>query len=297
MPSDLSAQQIDDILQGIQIPAQPQIMADLQMEQAMPEPDLNEIARLISKDAGISGYVLKTVNSPFFGNSREILSIHQAVVLLGMNTVINLVNTIAIRNEINLQANLPEEVQKFLAVFWDSAMDIAAICMIVAQMLDYRDTEKAYSLGLFHNVGIPMLLTRFENYRTIMSASYTLDDMKIIDLENQNLNTNHAVLGYYVTKSWKLPRQICDVVALHHNAEEVFSPAANYDDDRKTLFCILKIAEHIYGFHETVAGNKVDREWEKHQETILNHLSVSEYEYDEIISNCQDKGYGLHLAS
>jgi len=296
MPSELSAQQIDDILQGIQIPAQPQIMADLQMEQAMPDPDLKEIARLISKDVGISGYILKTVNSPFFGTSREILSINQAVVLLGMNTVINLVNTIALRNEMHNDANIPEELQKFLTIYWDSAMDVAAVCMIIAQLLDYRDSEKAYTLGLFHNVGIPMLISRFENYRTIMYASYAADAEKIIDLENQHMNTNHAVLGYYVTKSWKLPKQICDVVALHHNAEEMFSPSANYDDERKTLFCILKMAEHIFGFHEQVAGNKVDLEWEKHKETILGYLSVSEFEYDEIISNCQNKGFGLHLS-
>jgi HD-like signal output (HDOD) protein len=295
MPNDLSVEQLDDILQGIQIPAQPQIMADLQMEQAMPDPDINEIARLISKDVSISGYVLKTVNSPFYGNSKEILSIKQAVMLLGMNTVINLVNTIAIRNEVSAAAGLSEDTQNFLTLFWDTAMDIAAISMTVAKHLDYKNPEKAYTLGLFHNVGIPLLIGRYENYQTIIAESYTRTGQSIIEFENEQLNTNHAVLGYYVTKSWKLPKEICDVVALHHNIPEMFSTRASYDDERKTLLCILKLAEHICGFHNTVAGNEVDVEWEQHKDTIRDYLSVSEFEYDEIIALCQSTGYGLEL--
>ena len=140
-----------------------------------------------------------------------------------------------------------------------------------------------------------MLIGRFENYQTIIAASYANTRQSIIEFENDNLNTNHAVLGYYVTKSWKLPKEICDVVALHHNVPEMFSSRANYDDERKTLLCILKLAEHICGFHHTVAGNQADIEWNQHKDTILDYLSVSEFEYDEIISACQDKGYGLDL--
>ena len=54
MPSQLSpeltSEQIQQALQGISVPPQPQIMVDLQMEQYMPDPDLGVIARLISQD-------------------------------------------------------------------------------------------------------------------------------------------------------------------------------------------------------------------------------------------------------
>ena len=36
--------------------------------------------------------------------------------------------------------------------------------------------------------------------------------------EFRELNTNHAVIGYYTAKSWRLPRIWCDVIAEHHNA-------------------------------------------------------------------------------
>ncbi|VVN48369.1 hypothetical protein PS862_03478 [Pseudomonas fluorescens] len=55
MFQELTTEQIRQSLQGISVPTQPQIMVDLQMEQYMPDPDLEVIAKLISQDPGLSG--------------------------------------------------------------------------------------------------------------------------------------------------------------------------------------------------------------------------------------------------
>ena len=68
------------------------------MEQVMPDPDINRIAELIKQDVGLAGTVLKVVNSQFYGLSNEITSIQQAVGLLGMNSVVNIVNGISIKS-------------------------------------------------------------------------------------------------------------------------------------------------------------------------------------------------------
>ena len=123
MTPDLTDEQIARALQGISVPPQPQIMVDLQMEQVMPDPDLKSIARLISQDPGLSGSLLKIVNSPFFGLANRITSIQQAVNLLGVSRVINIVNAQSIRGE------LTDENIVNLNRFWDSAQDIAMTCM------------------------------------------------------------------------------------------------------------------------------------------------------------------------
>ena len=55
MSQELSPEQIQQVLQGISIAPQPQIMVDLQFEQYMPDPDLDTICRLIAQDPGLSG--------------------------------------------------------------------------------------------------------------------------------------------------------------------------------------------------------------------------------------------------
>lgn len=155
MTIELTDEQIRSVLQGINVPAQPQIMVDLQMEQMAPEPDLRAIARLISQDPGLSGALLKTVNSPFYGLANRVASIQQAVNLLGCNTVINLINAQSIRGELTDAAIVT------LNRFWDTAQDVAMACLTLAKRIGYASPDEAYTLGLFHNCGIPLMLQRF----------------------------------------------------------------------------------------------------------------------------------------
>ena len=53
-------------------------------------PDIREIAEVISADAPLSANVLRVVNSPFYGLSNKITSVHHAMVYLGLNAVKNL---------------------------------------------------------------------------------------------------------------------------------------------------------------------------------------------------------------
>jgi len=164
---DLSQEQIQAILKGTHIPPQPQIMVDLQMEQVMPDCSLARISELISQDVGLSGKVLKMVNSPLYGLSNKITSINQAVNLMGSDSVINLVNALSIKGELSNDDIIT------LGSFWDNAMEIAMACTMIAKQIGFSSPDEAYSLGLFHNCGVPLLTMRFPNYPTVMEESYS----------------------------------------------------------------------------------------------------------------------------
>jgi HD-like signal output (HDOD) protein len=82
------------LLKGITVPPQPQITVDLQMEMAMPDVWMDTIMTIIAKDVGLSGCILKVLNSPFFGLRNKITSIQQAFSLLGITKVTNIVNSL-----------------------------------------------------------------------------------------------------------------------------------------------------------------------------------------------------------
>ena len=137
-------------------------MVDLQMEQVMPNPDLKNIARLISQDPGLSGALLKLVNSPFFGLANRITSIQRAVNLLGSRSVINLINAQSIKGEMS------DDTIVTLNRFWDTAQDVAMSCLSLAKRVGYESVDEAYALGLFHNCGIPLMLKRFPHYMAVL---------------------------------------------------------------------------------------------------------------------------------
>lgn len=281
---------IETILKGIVIPSPPQLIADLQMEMVMPDPDLNAMAGLISKDPGLAGGVLKTINSPFYGN-RTISSISQAVMMLGMNTVMNIINTLYLR-EASFAENLSEQMHRTLNKFWDSATDVARCCMMIAQRIRMHDADLAYMLGLFHNAGIPLLLQRFDQYPEIMESAYLCQETRLVDTENRVLNTNHAVMSFYVARSWKLPVLLCEAIHEHHNTSSMFDYASTASSEKKTLVAILKLAEHIVALYRILGNQQTDCEWQKNSEQIMDYLGLSEYDYEELLSYASELGIG-----
>jgi HD-like signal output (HDOD) protein len=286
MSQELSAEYIQQVLQGISVPPQPQIMVDLQMEQVMPSPDLRAIAKLIGQDPGLSGALLKLVNSPFFGLANRIASIQQAVNLLGCNTVINLINAQSIRGE------LTDEAIVTLNRFWDTAQDVAMTCLTLAKRIGYHSPDEAYTLGLFHNCGIPLMIKRFPNYMIVLEEAYasTTSERRVVDTENRLLNTNHAVVGYFTAKSWNLPLHLCEAIASHHNALAIFTEDSSRDAQLKTLLAILKMAEHICESHLVLGNQADDHEWQSIEQLVLEYVGLSGYDFENLRESIRDMG-------
>ena len=285
MSIELTQEQIEGILKGTHIPPQPQIMVDLQMEQVMPDPSLSRIGELISQDVGLAGKILKTVNSSSFGLSNHITSIKQAVNILGANSVINLVNALSIRGELSNDDIIA------LGSFWDNAMEIAEACAAIAKLVGYSTPDEAYSLGLFHNCGVPLLMMRFDNYMEVIQQSYGDPETSITDTENKLLKTNHAVVGYYVAKSWHLPRYISEAIHEHHNVDKVIGDEGQHAQKR-TLLAILKMAENICRNHQKLGQQAEDYEWQRIAEQVLLYLGLSQYDYENLCAQLADMGIG-----
>ena len=286
IPEELNKSQIEKILQGIAIPPQPQIMVDLHIQQTIRSNEIEPITELIRTDVGLSGSILKTVNSPFFGLKNKISSIEQAIQLLGLKSVINIVNALSIGGK------LTDETIVSLTHFWDTATDIALVSATIAKDIGFESPDEAYSLGLFHNCGIPLLMERFENYPSIIAKAYAAATKRVTEVENEILSTNHSVVGYYVGKSWGLPGYLCETISIHHNVDKIFTNNAGIDRKHKTLLAILKMAEHICSVYALIGKQQEDHEWERISDGLTRYLGLSFGDVDTMVENFQEMGIG-----
>ena len=286
MSQELSAEQIQQTLQGISVPPQPQIMVDLQMEQYMPDPDLEVIARLISQDPGLSGALLKIVNSSYYGLSNKIASIQRAVNLLGSRSIINLINALSIKGEMS------DDTIVTLNRFWDTAQDVAMTCLTLAKRTGAQAVDEAYALGLFHDCGVPLMLKRFPNYMAVLEQAYANagPDCRVVDTENNAFNTNHAVVGYYTAKSWRLPEHVTDAIANHHNALAIFSDESSRNPQLKNLLAILKMAEHVCSSYRVLGNQPVDHEWNTIGHLVLDYVGLSDYDFESMKLSIRELG-------
>lgn len=284
MSIDLDPSQAEEILRGIRIPPQPQILIDLQMEMAMPDFALGDIANLIARDVGLSGNVLKTINSPFFGMKSKITSIPQAISLLGLNSVVNLINAAALRD------TLSGDEAGVMIDFWDNAMDVAAACAVIAKKLGIASADDAYTIGLFHNAAIPLLSLKFKHYPKILQQAYAETKRPISSVESEAIETDHAAIAYLIARRWQLPQPLCEVIAEHHEAERSFANKALAESEKKNLLAILKIAGHLCGSYLKLGHQQEDHEFTRLQPLLLEYLSLTEIDIDDLRDDLIEAG-------
>jgi len=257
------------LVKGIDIPARPAILSKIVELQESPNIDLMQIAEVIRQDVSLSAGVLKAVNSPLFGLPKKISSISQAVTLLGIANVSNIVISMALQLEIKGRFNVAVER------FWDTANDVALISAGIAKRLGNATPDNAYTLGLFYDCGIPLLIMNNPNYVDILKKANASIEQSFTDVENEETGTNHAALGYCVAKTWGLSSRMCLCILNHHEKDLLSSNDAQQNE----LIANLKMAESI-SHNARMRGE--NPEWEQLQAQVLMYLDLSLSDYREL---------------
>jgi len=268
--ADVDLEQAKHIVDTIAIPPQPATLTETLEIVNSNNPDLSRIADIISKDVALSAAVFKTINSPFFGIRREISSIQQATMLLGMKNVVNIVTGLSLR--MSMETKKGSELN--LGRFWDTASDTALVCANLAKAMGSNVRDDAYMFGLFHDCGIPLMQQKYPDYFEVLKIANNEPEREFTEIEEEHYDTNHATVGYMVARTWKLPKTICKAILTHHNLE-----ALKEDGDEATLIALLHMAEHISHSKRRITE---DLRWTLIKEKVMQNLLIDELEYTEL---------------
>lgn len=266
---DISQEAAEKILGSIRIPPRPSILTDLMEERRKSDPDLKKIAGIVARDVVLSAAMLKTVNSPFFGMRRKIDSIEQAVMAMGSNNVFNILTGLVLRN---LNDNKAPQLNRF----WDTAENTAFIAALLTKRITDIPRDVAYTVGLFHDCGIPLLMSRFPDYIETLKLAGNSTDKKITEIEDERHSTNHATVGYLLAKNWNLSESIALTILHHHNLD-IFSSKEVLPAEVCGLIAVIQIAEAL----SDTTHMREDANWKKNGSMLLDYVGLSEQElYD-----------------
>ncbi len=284
MPLAIDEKLSNDLLKGIVIPPCPQIVSDIQFELAQEEPSINEIAELINRDAGISGSVLKAINSPLFGLAGKVKSVSHAVNLLGLKSVVNIVTALSLKKV------LSDDKIAAMNRFWDTANDVANTATIVSKYAKLAAPDEAYSIGLFHDCGIPLMMMKFPNYMSVLEEAYASPVKTINEIESDQFSTDHTVLGFYTAKAWTISEHVCKVISIHHCCKSIFKESPDVKSPVKDLLAVLKIAEHVSCSYKTLGGCNEHHEWNEIKDEVLDYAGLVEDDLMNLTDECKEAG-------
>lgn len=278
MTAILDEQQLQSLLQGIDIPPCPATLVELDQELGKDAPDQRDIARIISKDVALSGRVMQIANSPAFSTGREMNSIIQALNVLGSRQVFNLVVTQL------LKVAMAGGGEVAMDRFWDSSARTARLSAELARRLRCVRPEYAYTFGLFHDCGIPLMMKRFPLAKEALATANAAPERMFTEVEEQLLGTNHAVIGYFLARRWRLPEFVAQAILAHHDYA-MLVPSSHIPETSRAVIAVTVLAEHIIRLHTSGNG---EQEWEKAASPVCELFGLSLGAVDDLIEDMRD---------
>jgi len=267
-------------LRGIDIPPRPAVLEDLDAELRKEDPDQRIIARLISRDVALSGLVMQVANSPAFFTGREVDSIIHALTVLGMRQMFNLVVTQLLKMALVGKPEVPMDR------FWDSSAVTARVAAELARRLGCMKPDMAYTFSLFHDCGIPLLMKRFKGYRDVLGQANAADNEVFTAVEEARLDTDHAVVGYFLARRWKLPEYVVQGILMHHDYDAL-NGASEVKPELQALVALNALAEHIARLHAS-RGKGDENEWIKAADPVSAFFSLSADHLADLIEDTLD---------
>lgn len=199
-----------------------------------PQLSPNDLNRLIALDPILAGQVLRLINSAYYSLRQPVSSLSRAIIMLGVNTVKNLVLSLAIID----QFRTPKPFRTLSnATFWSHSVSVGVIakCMAEVQGVSLADQEDYFVSGLMHDLGkIPLNHQFNAEYQQAMALAKRSQG-PMIHAERIMFGIDHSTVGGLIARKWRLSPAFVDVLARHHRPDDILP-------DRAPLVHIVALA-------------------------------------------------------
>jgi len=197
------------------------------------EVDIRDVSQVIETDAALTLKLLRVANSPIFATRTEINSIQQAIVILGLNRLTNIVLGVSIFSRFLMSSQ--KHVADIMKKFWwhSSCTGIVAKALTTKTNLFFKENE--FIGGLLHDIGkLAMLqydVPKYEKLITLIKEKGISDS----EAEKEIYGIDHLEVGAQIAKLWKLPEELSTIISNHN------TPALL--ESNKELVAVVRIAD------------------------------------------------------
>lgn len=199
------------------LPPLPAVVTRIMETVNSPDTSAEDLNRLISMDQGLSSKVLRIVNSSYYGFPKRIGTITHAVVILGFNTVRNLVLGVSAFGLLS-QKSMPYGLNR--AKFWEHsvATGVGAAVLARRKLPKVRNApDEGFIGGLLHDIGSLFLDSYFPVQYAVAMAFAAREGKTSLEAENMVLGINHVIVGRKITEHWNFPAHLVAMVSGHHD--------------------------------------------------------------------------------
>lgn len=217
-----------------------------------PSMRVSQIEKILRQDPGLTANVLRLANSAYFGIPSKVGSIRQAVILLGLKRLIQMVIAACVSAIMDKPVpgyDLPP------GELWRHSIAVSVAAEGLVKELKVDAGEEIFTAALLHDVGKLVLgefvKDDFKQIETALSEGIAFETAETIVL-----GINHADTGAQILTNWSLPAEIVNAVRWHHAPENA--------DQTNIMIDIV----HVANFMSMIIGVGVGRDGLQHQPSV-----------------------------
>jgi putative nucleotidyltransferase with HDIG domain len=246
------------VVEGVKsLPQFPENILSVQQLINDPKAEMADIGRKISMDPAMTADLLKIVNSAQYMLVRKVDSITDAVKMVGIRGIRNLLLSYG------TQKILGDDTDEKRAL-WEHSYKTAfyAFNLVKNFRRDHNLLDDVYVGGILHDMGKiifssvhPDLLKRIHNF-------CAGKNLPVSTFEDLSAGMNHAEIGAMIAERWNFPEQLVRAIRFHHD------PLSAPEEDRD-------LVETVYlanMFCEYEAGSVV---FDQFDSTVLDHFGLT----------------------
>jgi len=208
---------LDTVMDEIDnLPALPGITVRIIQVMADPRADINHLLEIVQYDQSLTGQVLRLCNSAYFGLSRKIGTLKEALAYLGSKHLMQIV--LGVHCSGLLQKAQPG-YGLVVGMLWRHSATVALIAERTGKQINFNNPGMLFTAGLLHDIG-KVILGSFlaDSYQQVISL-LSHSPITFPAAEKEVLGFSHAEVGEALTSRWHLPKPLVAAARYHHEPD------------------------------------------------------------------------------
>lgn len=221
----------EQTLKSMELPVLPATAQKVLSLMADPDVSIEKIKRLIATDQVLTTKILKVANSAFYGSQKNTQNLTQAIMMLGLNAVRNLVVATSMKN-VYKRFGLAEKLM------WEQLLGSALASDIISRHTRVSDPEDAFIGGLLHDIGKVVLNNEYPDaFAKVMEMVYN-DGVPFSKAESEVFEMPQRRVGAIVVKKWGFPENLEILLRYFDDPEVIAKERYIYN-----LVTVIKLAD------------------------------------------------------
>lgn len=270
-------EQLKELIDQIEdLPTLPAVVTRIVGMVEDPNTSAEDINEVISQDPSLTAKILKLVNSAFYGFSRRISTVTEAVVILGFNTVKSLALSASVFDVFEGEGS-----EHFDRVgLWEHSIATGVAGEMAANRIRYPNVEEVMVAGILHKIGQVVIDLYFHEELTDVIAYAREHNTTMLEAEREVLGVGHPRIGGWLAEKWNLPAGITAAISYYHDPFEA-------PEENRRLPMLIHVGD-VLARTKHIGWNADDVEPE-FKEGVWEELGLDKEDIRSILDQLKDK--------